>query len=80
MLNVPAKNQEEVAAIQPIYDYAITYVHQLMEGPDVELSETSTVMLAHLAPKIDLLLEFWMTGHFPKFDGKLKRHRVTKVR
>lgn len=76
LLHVPAKYQDEVVAIQPIYDYAITYVHQLMESPEVELSETSQLMLDHLAPPMDMLLEFF-TGKLPvKRDfGKLKRLR-----
>lgn len=72
LLNVPAKYQEEVVAIQPIYDYAITYVYQLMEDPEVELSETSEMMLDHVAPMMDRLLEFLMNG---TVSGKLKRPR-----
>ena len=77
LLNVPAKNHDEVVAIQPIYDYAITYVHQLMEDPDMELSETSKIMVEYLIPPMDMLLEFFVTGKLPMKEtyGKLKRLR-----
>jgi hypothetical protein len=77
LLNVPVKHHDEVIAIQPIYDYAITYVHQLMEEPDMELSETSKIMLEHLTPPMDMLLEFFVTGKLPmkEMHGKLKRLR-----